>query len=182
MKIIFEYGQKRLILPVNPESLRVNIPSNAQKVNVVGLGQVSIPQGPDLATISVKSFFWKYLFDNILQRYTTDYFTEALSLATIRQVGSEGFMEDDSKKFTLLNEYITWFKTWQASKQHARFTVVTMPNEPKQSFDFEVVCDNFDYWVEAGQEGDYYYELNLTEWKNISTTSLKDQKKMYSNI
>ena len=173
MKIIFEYQNKRLILPVNPESLRINRPSSAQKVNVVGLGQVSIPQSPDLATISIKSLFWKYLFDNVLQRYTTDMFTEAVSLATIRGVGSEGLLADDSKKFRLLDEYVKWFEEWQASKEHARFTIVTMPNEPKQSFDFQVTCENFDYWIEAGQEGDYYYELNLLEWKNISAQELE---------
>ena len=176
MKIIFEYGttsnKKRLILPVNPDNLKVNIPSSAQKTEVVGLGQISIPQSPDLATMSIKSFFWKYLFDNVLKRYTIDTFTEALSLSTINGVGSEGFLVDDSKKFKLLNEYVEWFKTWQASKEHARFTVVTMPNEPKQSFDFEVTCESFDYWVEAGQEGDYYYELNLLEWKSYDVEEL----------
>ena len=182
MKIIFEYLNRRLILPVNPESLRINRPSSSQKVNVVGLGQVSIPQSPDLATISIKSFFWKYLFDNILQRYTTDIFTEALSLATIRGVGSEGLLVDDSKRFRLLNEYIDWFNEWQESKEHARFTVVTMPNEPKQSIDFEVVCDNFDYWVEAGQEGDYYYELHLTEWKNIAAQELTTETDENGNL
>jgi len=175
MKIIFEYKNKRLILPVNPESLRVNRPSSAQKVDVVGLGQVSIPKSPDLATISIKSFFWKYLFDNILKRYTIDVFTEAISLSTIRGIGSEGYLVDDSKKFKLLDGYVDWFKEWQDSKEHARFTVVTMPNEPKQKIDFEVTCEKFDYWIEAGQEGDYYYELDLLEWKNTSAQELTTQ-------
>jgi len=187
MKIIFEYGsnggtKKRLILPVNPESLRVNRPSSAQKVNVIGLGQVSIPQSPDLVTISIKSFFWKYLFDNILQRYTTDIFTESLSLATIKGVGSEGLLIDDSKKFKLLNEYVDWFNEWQESKEHARLTVVTMPNEPKQNIDFEVTCESFDWDIRAGEEGDYYYELNLLEWKNISAQELSTKTDENGNI
>lgn len=177
MKIIFEYGsnggtKKRLILPVNPDHLEIITPSNAQKVNIVGLGQVSIPQGQDLSHGSIESFFWQYLFDNILKRYTTDYFTEALSLATIRQTGDEGFMQDDSKKFRLLNEYVRWFKEWQASKEHARFTVVSMPNEPKYDIDMYITCENFQWQVKAGEESDYYYRLDFLEWKNISAVEL----------
>ena len=166
-------------MPINPTNLKINRPSSAQKVEVIGLGQVAIPQSPDLRSGSINSFLWKYLFDNVLQRYTVDMFTETLSVATIRGSGNDGYLADDSKKFKLLNEYITWLEEWQDSKEHARLTVVTMPNEPKQSIDYEVVCERFNYEVRAGEEGDYYYELDFVEWKNMSaeelTTKIDDE-------
>ena len=82
----------------------------------------------------------------------------------------------------VLNEYINWFEEWQDSKKHARLTVVTMPNEPPQSVDLKVTCESFDYWVEAGQEGDYYYELNFLEWKNISAQELTTKTDETGNI
>ena len=182
MKIIIERKNKRLILPINPSNLKVNRPSTAQKVNVVGLGQVSIPQSPDLRSGTINSFFWKYLFDNVLQRYTTDIFTEAVSLATIRGVGSEGLLVDDSKRFKLLNEYVTWLEEWQDSKENARLTVVSMPNEPKYNIDYEVTCERFNWDVKAGEEGDIYYELDFLEWKNISAQELTTQTDENGNL
>lgn len=183
MKIIIERGNnKRLILPMNPDNLRINRPSSSQKVNVVGLGQVSIPQSADLRSGTIKSFFWKYLFDNLLKRYTIDVFTEAISLATIRGSESEGLLVDDSKKFKLLNEYITWIEEWQNNKEHARLTVVTMPHEPKQSIDYEVTCEGFNWEVKAGEEGDIYYELEFLEWKNTSAQELSTKIDQNGNL
>lgn len=183
MKIIIERSSnKRLILPVNPNSLRINRPSNSQKVDVIGLGQVSIPKTPDLRSGNINCFFWKYLFDNVLQRYTTDVFTEALSLATIRGVGSEGLLVDDSKKFKLLNEYVSWLENWQDTKEHARLTVVSMPNEPKYNIDYEVTCEKFDWEIKAGEESDIYYELDFLEWKNIAAEELTTKVNTDGNI
>ena len=57
--ITLSYGANLLKIPVNPESLSRNIPSNSRTVNIEGIGEVSIPTTPKLSKISIKSFFWQ---------------------------------------------------------------------------------------------------------------------------
>lgn len=47
-----------LKFPINPESLEIEVPSSSQTVDIEGIGQVSIPQTPQLAKLTIKSFFW----------------------------------------------------------------------------------------------------------------------------
>ena len=173
MDIIFEYEKNRIILPVNPEEIEVNIPSSAQKVNVIGIGQIAVPQEPDLATVTIKSFFWNYKFTDLLNRYGT---------AAIRQASASVFkndnnMIDDSLKFTMLNQYITWFSDWQKSKKPARWSIITSPLEPKQIYDFDVTCENFKHSIKAGEEQDYYYELQLIEHRAYGAVELNTKQK-----
>lgn len=171
MDIIFQYEDKKIKLPVNPESLRKSTSSSAQKVNVVGIGQISVPQSASLATISVKSFFWKYLFDNSLTRLGSniDRVRNAMS-STDERFGTN--LLDDSTKFKTLTEYVKWFEDWRDSKKPARFTVVTLPNEPAEYFDLDVTCERFDYEAKAGEEGDYYYEMELLEYRHYEAKEL----------
>lgn len=61
--ITLSYGVNSLKLPVNPEQIEKIIPSNSIVTNIEGIGEVSIPQTPSLAEITLESFFW--------QRYIT---------------------------------------------------------------------------------------------------------------
>lgn len=177
MDIIFEYNKEnRLVLPVNPESLQVSASSSAQKVNVIGIGQVSVPQSADLKTITIKSFFWKYLFDNTLTRYLNNYGAISEQLTNIdNRLGTT--LADDSKKFKLVSDYIKWFEEWRDNKKPARFTVVTKPTEPPAYFDLDVTCENFNYEMKAGEEGDYYYELQLLEYRHYEAKELNAETK-----
>ena len=183
MNIIFEYDDKRLILPVNPESIKVHTPSPSQKVDVIGLGQISVPQTAQLSQISIKSFFWKYLFDSTILRLAETYLplsfeiTSAISSLDnkISNIIGSGLI-DDSKKFKLLNEYVKWFETWRDSKKPARWMIVVPPNEPPQCFDFNVTCENFDYEIVAGEETDYYYEIELLEWRDYGAEEIEVKK------
>lgn len=180
MNIIFEYEDKRLILPVNPESVRVHTASPSQKVDVIGLGQVSVPQTAQLSTISIKSFFWKYLFDSTLLRLAEAYVPSVASAISainskVSSVVGSGLV-DDSKKFKLLNEYVKWIEEWRDSKKPARWTIVVPPNEPPQCFDFYVTCENFDYEVRAGEDTDYYYEMELLEWRDYGAEEVETKE------
>lgn len=53
----FELYNQVLILPVNPETLKVTTGSDNKTTNVVKLGQIVIPKGPELARLSISSFF-----------------------------------------------------------------------------------------------------------------------------
>lgn len=201
MNIIFEYEEKKLILPVNPETVKVTKPSPSQKTEVIGIGEVSVPQTRKLATISINSFFWEDLFNqNFLlsslgsvSGYLPFYLRtsienqaqqginkvsgaiKSLPLQSVVQ-GALGIM-DDSQKFKVLNEYVKWFEEWQASGKPARWTIVVPPNEPPQCFDFYVTCENFEYELKAGEEGDYYYSIELLEWRDYGAKVLNAKQK-----
>lgn len=171
MDIIFQYEGKKLKLPVNPNELEVHEPSSAQKVNVVGIGEVSVPQTVGLKTATIQSFFWKYLFDNSLTRLTSGIERVGTALSGIdEQFGTN--LLDDSSKFKLITEYIKWIEEWRDSKKPARFTVVTLPNEPPMYYDFDVTCDDFKYKSKAGEEGDYYYTMQLLEYRHYEAKEL----------
>ena len=195
MNIIFEYDDKKLVLPVNPSSVKVTKPSPAQKVEVIGIGEVSVPTKRKLATVSISSFFWQDLFNQsfLLSGLgsATSFLPSSLAsslnvnnligsgLSSIGNSAVRGVISsiiDDSQKFTVLNEYVKWFEDWQASKKAARWTIVVPPNEPPQCFDFYVTCENFDYEIRAGEDSDYYYNLELLEWRDYGAIVLNSQK------
>ena len=57
--ITLTYGVNSLKLPVNPEQIKKIIPSNSITANIEGIGEVSIPQTPSLAEITLESFIWQ---------------------------------------------------------------------------------------------------------------------------
>lgn len=208
MNIIFEYETKKLILPVNPDKVKITKPSPSQRVEVVGIGEVSVPQTRKLASISISSFFWEDMFnqsfllsglgsisgflpssiknsiENQAQKglnKVKDAIGGALSRSQVVQ-GAFNSMMDDSQKFKVLNEYVKWFEDWQASGKPARWTIVVPPNEPPQCFDFNVTCENFTYEVRAGEEGDYYYELELLEWRNYGAKVLNPKEQSDGSV
>lgn len=180
MYIMFHYEEKKLVLPVNPENLQVSASSSSQKVNVIGIGQVSVPQSVDLKTVSIKSFLWKNLFDNDLLRLASGIDRVSSSLLEIDRKFDTNII-DDSKKFKTLVEYIKWIEEWRDSKKPARFTVVAKPTEPTPYFDFDVTCENFNYEIRAGEEEDYYYELQLLEYRKYEAKELNKQEKTDEN-
>lgn len=56
--IILQYSYFVMKFPINPEELKMTIPSESEEKEVEGLGKISIPKGPGLAKISINSFFW----------------------------------------------------------------------------------------------------------------------------
>lgn len=57
--ISLQYEKNFLKFPVNPETLKKEIPSSSATADIEGIGQVSIPKTPGLATINISSFFWQ---------------------------------------------------------------------------------------------------------------------------
>lgn len=207
MNIIFEYENKKLVLPVNPESVKVTKPSQSQKVEVIGIGEVSVPQKRKLASITISSFFWKDLFDQsfllsglgAVSGYLPSSISSGLENQVqggINKVGNvvnqlpkastvkniTGGLTDDSQKFKLLNDYVKWLEDWQASKKPARWTIVVPPNEPPQCFDFNVTCENFEYEIKAGEDTDYYYSIELLEWRHYGAKLLTPEKQANGKI
>lgn len=192
MNIIFEYVNKQvevgsnkvLILPVNPENLKVNIPSDSQKVEVIGVGEVSVPQTRKLKSANITSLFWYDLFRSSVLGSAIGGITGfsgavagAVNSAINSGLNKVSGIIDDAQKFTLLNQYVKWIEEWQATLQPARFTVMSGMNEPPQCYDFYVTCENFNYELRAGESNDYYYQLDLLEWRDYGAKVLTEQKK-----
>ena len=57
MKIYLTQAKKTIILPVNPEELKISEKSKNREQVVLGIGDVNIPDVRSLNEIEIKSFF-----------------------------------------------------------------------------------------------------------------------------
>lgn len=126
--IFLEYqntlGHPNLIkFPINPDSLEKGRASSSSKTKIEGLGEVSVPEYPNLATISIKSFFWQ------------------------------------DKNLLPSNMYVSWLEKWQESKLPAKLIVTRL------NYSMNVTCEGFRHWINAGEEKDIYFELNMQEYR-----------------
>lgn len=128
--ISLQYGKNFIKFPINPDCLRKNIPSDSTTADVEGIGEVSIPTTPKLATISIKSFFW----------HNVNYQSPSL--------------------------YVAWLEKWQKSKQPAKLIVTRL------NYSMSVTCESFNHWINAGEESDIYFELNLKEYRPYGAKKL----------
>ena len=55
--IFIAYKGEVKTLPVNPEELNIERPSNNDNAEVIGLGEINIIKKPKLMAISIESFF-----------------------------------------------------------------------------------------------------------------------------
>ena len=57
--ITLSYEKNTLKFPINPEKLPKEIESASVTEDVEGIGQISVPQSPRLAKMTIESFFWQ---------------------------------------------------------------------------------------------------------------------------
>lgn len=133
-----------LRLPINPEELPVVRETENDDENVLGLGPIMIPRIPGLKTISIKS----YLPGRI------DLFT----------LTSGSFKEPYF--------YINFFETAMLQKQIITYTPVRAYENGvpymTQDTGFDVLVTHFEYTEKGGETGDFYFELELTEYKDYA--------------
>lgn len=72
VEILLEYSGKRLTFPINPSELAVDIDSSSESLTVIGLGEVSIPKTPKLATLKIESFFWNKIEAAVVETVRPD--------------------------------------------------------------------------------------------------------------
>lgn len=94
--ITLSYDHYFLKFPINPESIRKEIGSASNTAEIEGLGQVSLPKTPDLARITIESFFW-HETNSILGFNLTPAFM-----------------------------YVNWLEKWQKSKKPANLIVTRL--------------------------------------------------------
>ena len=62
--------------------------------------------------------------------------------------------------------YVAWLERWQKSKKPANLIVTRL------NYSMQVTCESFRHWVNAGEEKDVYFELQLQEYRPYGAKKL----------
>lgn len=62
--------------------------------------------------------------------------------------------------------YVAWLEKWQKSKKPANLVVTRL------NYSMQVTCENFKHWINAGEEKDIYFELDLKEYRPYGAKKL----------
>lgn len=131
-------------LPVNPETFPVTKEGDNSDYNVLGLGAVTVPRIPKQKTISISSFF----------------------------PGRNAFYVLNSGNFEPPEFYINFFEAAMNDRVPILYTPVRYyeNGEPYFTGDsgFQVLVSSFSYEERAGETGDFYYTLELKEYRDYS--------------
>lgn len=135
-------------LPINPEELPVVRETENEDENVLMLGPINIPRIPGLKKVTVSSYL----------------------------PGRPNTFTLTSGSFEEPYFYINFFERAMLEKQVLVYTPVRAyeNGEPymTQDIGFEVVVTHFEYTEKGGETGDFYYELELTEYKDYAPQSI----------
>lgn len=142
--LFFSRDRTVIRLPVNPEELPEEHPGDTETVNVLGLGEVIIPRAPKLKTVTIESFFPGKPFPGVLT----------------------------SGAFQPAEFYINFFDEALKSKKPIQYTPVRYYEDGTPFFTadtgFACIVKSFAYTEKGGETGDFYYTLQLTEWRDYS--------------
>ena len=133
-----------LRLPVNPEEFPIERDNENDDYNVLGLGPIMVPRTPSLKVITISSFFPGRVAPYVLT--------------------SGGFVEPEV--------YINFFENAMKDKAPILFTPVRYYEDgtPFMTGDsgMQVLVTSFETTEKGGETGDFYYELELTEYRDYS--------------
>lgn len=148
-------GEQAYLLPVNPETLPVSREAENGEYNVVGIGPIMIPRIPNQKKVTIESFFPGRPFSGML-------------------VGQRGFLSPA--------EYINFFE--EAMKN--REVIVYQPirfyenGEPfsggEDDSGFQCLITAFNTEERGGETGDFYYTMELTEYRDYAPQELSVQQ------
>lgn len=138
-------------LPVNPETLPVEKGNDNGEENVLGIGPIMIPRIPKLRIVTISQFFPGKPFPGVLT--------------------SGGF---EPPEF-----YIDFFESAMNDKAPILYTPVRYYEDgtPYMTGDtgFMVLVTSFTYEERGGETGDFYYDLELTEYRDYSPLTIQIQ-------
>ena len=141
--IFFTKGGTVIRLPVNPEELPESRENANSEYNVLGVGPIMVPRVPKLKTVHISS------------------------LLPGKPVGgwvlTKGSFEEPEF-------YIDFFESALRDGEPILYTPVRYYEDgtPYMSSEtgFEVLVTSFEYREKAGETGDFYIELELTEYRD----------------
>lgn len=144
-RICFTSSTKgKLTLPINPEKLPVVRDTANDNYNVLGIGPIMVPRIPELKKITISS-----------------YLPGRINLMTL-----------NSAEFKTPEVYINFFDEAMLNKEVLVYTVQRYyeNGEPYMVQDngFPVLVTNFQYEERGGETGDFYFDLELTEYVDYS--------------
>ena len=148
-------GEVAYLLPVNPETLPVARSVDNGEYNIVGTGPIMIPRLPNLKKITISSFFPGRPFSGML-------------------IGDRGFV--------LPSEFIDLFEGAMKNKEPLIYQPIRYyeNGEPFSGGDDKgmlVLVTQFDTEERGGETGDFYYTLELTEYRDYAPKELTFQPK-----
>lgn len=147
--LFFSRESQVIRLPFNPEELPVSRQTENSDYNVLGLGPVMVPRLPSLRVVTISSFFPGRPFSGVLT--------------------SGGFLEPEY--------YITFFEKAMREKAVLLYTPVRYYEDgtPFMTGDagFQVLVTQFDTKEKGGETGDFYYTLELTEYRDYSPLTMQ---------
>lgn len=141
MSLSYNNGAEGWTFPVLPEEITIKKGGAGKDYNIVGKGRINTIEAPDLAEISIESFFPAHDAPYVSVEY--------------RMTGEDpkpnGFVQDINR--------------WMATKHPLRFVYVGRDIEDRKAKIYMAVSiTNFTYWEKAGSPGDIYYKLDFKEY------------------
>lgn len=139
-------------LPVNPDKLPVAQETDNGEYNVLGIGPIMVPRTPKQKTVTISKFFPGRPFPGVLT--------------------ANGFQPPEF--------YIQFFQKAMDDKAVITYTPVRYYEDgtPFMTEDtgFQVLVTSFSYEERGGETGDFYYDLELKEYRDYSPQELQVQK------
>lgn len=136
-------------LPINPEKFPIERGNENDDYNVLALGPIMVPRDPSLKIISISSFFPGRPLSYVLN--------------------SGDFKEPEF--------YIDFFESALKDKVPILFTPVRYYEDGTpfmtQDEGMQVLVTQFDTEERGGETGDFYYDLELTEYKDYSPLTMQ---------
>lgn len=147
--LFFRRDDQLIRLPVNPEKLPVARSLSSEEYNVLGLGQIIVPRAQDLRKVTISSFFPGRVFPGVLT--------------------SGGFQPPEF--------YIAFFEAAMADQVPILYTPVRYYEDGEQfmagDLGFSVLVTQFDTEERGGETGDFYYTLELTEYRDYAPQTIQ---------
>ena len=142
--LFFSDGKQVVRLPVNPETLPLTEEADTENFDVLGLGEVVVAKLPKLKTVTISSFFPGRPFSGVLTQ--------------------GGFQEPAF--------YLDFFEKALREKTVLTYTPVRYYEDgtPFLTGDagFPVIVKRFQTTEKGGETGDFYYTLELSEYRDYS--------------
>lgn len=147
-------GEVAYLLPVNPETLPVARSTDNGEYNILGIGPIMIPRTPNQKVISFSSYFPGRPFSGMLQ-------------------GDRGFVPP--------SEFIEFFENAMKNKEPLSYCPIRYYENGEQfsggdDKGFQVLVTQFDTEERGGETGDFYYTIELVEYRDYSPQELTFQK------
>lgn len=138
-------------LPVNPEKIPVSQDSANEEYNVLGIGPIMVPRIPNLKKISIESYF----------------------------PGRIDRMTLTSGDFQPPEFYINFFRNAMENKEVLIYAVSRCYEDGTPYFvndpSINVLVTGFQTEERGGETGDFYYTLELTEYRDYNPLTIQIQ-------